>query len=53
MTRPTWAPTLADLHVYGGGALLALGAGLWSLPAGLVTAGAVLFGLGFTVLRRR
>jgi hypothetical protein len=39
-------PDARDVHVYGGGLLLALGAGAYSPAAGLIVFGALLLYLG-------
>lgn len=39
-------PTLRDLHVYVGGALMAAGVGQWWAPGAYITLGAVLLARG-------
>jgi hypothetical protein len=44
-------PGLRDLHIYGGGGLVAAGAGMIYPPAGFIAFGALLVALGFLVRR--
>lgn len=44
-------PTLRDLHVYAGGALMAAGVGQWWAPGALITLGAVLIARGVWRMR--